>query len=311
MWLRNLECDEKGGREEGGSGVKNGGWLESWELARQGFLPRSYCELLDGQISMLSQILSARWKPGRTSSPFHIPPFKIKFLWWFLKCPPGPVRAPASIQILSDSQGSTKDSLSPLDVLGRHYASHYFARSKFFFLTSLLLNPFVSDASPSLCRQDRRVKFLAFLVRVGSGPVSGGHRRAGRGGPGRGTGASHLPALTGDREHREQWTQGTQTRQDGDTEPSVNIARHFTIEKIASEPCDHDMSDPQQVWASCNRIPLLFSCSELTSASPVDPHSLTLWVGAAGTKTQGCSQSTPFTVSFYFCILTAARKFPL
>ena len=29
MWLRNLECDEKGGREEGGSGVKNGGWLES------------------------------------------------------------------------------------------------------------------------------------------------------------------------------------------------------------------------------------------------------------------------------------------
>ena len=133
---------------------------------------------------MLSQILSARWKPGRTSSPFHIPPFKIKFLWWFLKCPPGPVRAPASIQILSDSQGSTKDSLSPLDVLGRHYASHYFARSKFFFLTSLLLNPFVSDASPSLCRQDRRVKFLAFLVRVGSGPVSGGHRRAGHRRPG-------------------------------------------------------------------------------------------------------------------------------
>ena len=80
MWLRNLECDEKGGGREGGSGVKNGGWFESRELARHGFLPRSYCELLDGQISMLSQILSARWKPCRTSSPFHIPPFKIKFL---------------------------------------------------------------------------------------------------------------------------------------------------------------------------------------------------------------------------------------
>ena len=79
MWLRNLECDENGGGREGGSGVKSGGWFESRELARRGFLPRSYCELLD-QISMISQILSARWKPCRASSPFHIPPFKIKFL---------------------------------------------------------------------------------------------------------------------------------------------------------------------------------------------------------------------------------------
>ena len=134
-------------------------------------------------------------------------------------------------------------------------------------------------------------------------------RRAGRGG-GAGLGPVTCQLSQGDHTVSSETENTNKTRQ-RHREPSVNIARHFSIEKIASEPCDHDMSDTQEGWATCNRIPLLFSCSELTTASPVDQHSLTLRVGAAGTKRQGCSQSTPFTVSFYFCILTAARKFPL
>ena len=137
---------------------------------------------------------------------------------------------------------------------------------------------------------------------------------AGTGGPGAAAKRDWGQSLASSHRGITPWavnTENTNKTRQRHREPSVNIARHFTIEKIASEPCDHDMSDPQQVWASCNRIPLLFSCSELTTASPVDQHSLTLRVGAAGTKRQGCSQSTPFTVSFYFCILTAARKFPL
>ena len=90
------------------------------------------------------------------------------------------------------------------------------ARNIFFFLTSLLLNPSVSDASPGPCPQDRRVKFLAFLVRVGSGPVSGGHRRAGRGG-GAGLGPVTCQLSQGDHttvssEHREHKQDKTETQ---------------------------------------------------------------------------------------------------
>ena len=82
-----------------------------------------------------------------------------------------------------------------------------------------LLNPCVSDAPRP---PDRRVKFLAFLVRVGLGPAAG-RAQAARARRRRGAGASHWPDITG----------SSETQQD--TEPSDDIARHFTINNNISE----------------------------------------------------------------------------
>ena len=91
MWLEGREA-------EGGSVAEISGRLaENW---RAGLPSWVLLWTVNGQISMLSQILSARWKPCRTSSPFHIPPFKNKFLLWFLKWTPGPVAALASVPII-------------------------------------------------------------------------------------------------------------------------------------------------------------------------------------------------------------------
>ena len=92
----------------------------------------------------------------------------------------------------------------------------YLCLKPIFITTFPLLNPSVSDAvSPGPCPQDRRVKFLAFLVRVGSGPVSGGHRRAGRGG-GAGLGPVTCQLSQGDHtvssEHREHKQDKTETQ---------------------------------------------------------------------------------------------------
>ena len=89
---------------------------------------------------------------------------------------------------------------------------------------------------------DRRAKFLAFLVRVGS---SGrGRAESGRARRRRRAGASHWQTL---RRITQSVISEHKQKTDRETELIVHISRHFPIKKNASESCDHDMSDPQEV----------------------------------------------------------------
>ena len=157
---------------------------------------------------------------------------------------------------------------------------------------------FILQSLPLLSDWIAEFKFLTFLVHVGPGAWPGG-----RGEP------SRTPRpVTGRRSQGEHCSDKVTTHCQlcpANPELALTLAIHFPLYSTRVNPSHGDISD-QGEWATCNRIPLLFSCSQLPSAT------LTHCPGRERAK-QGwnCSQITPFTVSFYSCILMSARKFPL
>ena len=68
------------------------GERENWMIANHWYLDQ-----LRAWISMITEILSARWQAISTVSFLYIPPFKSKFLCYLLICPLGPVAALLSL----------------------------------------------------------------------------------------------------------------------------------------------------------------------------------------------------------------------